>query len=98
MFQVTVLAIIPPRKPSCLAEASVRIALDDGESVVVNDLRIIRNRAGVVWVALPTFSVKEGNGYRYEPTVELGRALKRAVEDAVLPAFEKWQREQGSAR
>lgn len=102
MVSIEVLSIKQPRKPSCLAEASARISTPNGDFIVVSDLRIIRNKNAQLWVALPTFSVKEGNGWRYEATVELSRGLQRQLEDAVLAAFEEWERRaapaQGAAR
>lgn len=88
MPTIEVLGIIPARKPACLAEAKVKITLEDGEFLVIDDLRILRNRNGVHWVALPTYSIKEGQGWRYSPTVELSRALRRQLEDTVLTAYE----------
>jgi DNA-binding cell septation regulator SpoVG len=88
MFTVEVVAILPPRKPSCLAEATAKIILEDGEYFVVSDLRILKNRNAQTWVALPTYSIKEGAGWRYEATVELSRELRRKLEDAVIGAYE----------
>lgn len=91
MVRVEVVAIVPPRKPSCLAEATAKVILEDGEFFVVGDLRILRNKSAQLWVALPTYSIKEGNGWRYEPTVELSRGLRRQLEDAVIVAYEAQQ-------
>ncbi len=88
MVCVEVIAILPPRKPSCLAEATAKIILEDGEFFVIADLRILKNRNAQTWVALPTYSIKEGAGWRYEATVELSRGLRRQLEDAVIAAYE----------
>ncbi len=88
MFAIEVVSIVPPRKPSCLAEATAKIILEDGEFFVIADLRILKNRNAQTWVALPTYSVKEGAGWRYEATVELSRGLRRQLEDAVIAAYE----------
>ena len=47
---------------------------------------------------MPLYSVpmNGGRGYDYLPAVILSAALKRAVEDAVLLAFEPWKSEQAT--
>ncbi len=96
-MNVTVKSIRPSRKDSVLAEAVIELA--DGEhSVNVDDLRILRNKQGGLWVAMPSYALPltGGRGYEYRPTVALSRSLQRQVDDAVLSAFEKWEPEQGA--
>jgi DNA-binding cell septation regulator SpoVG len=85
------LTIGPPRKSSYLAEASVKITLEDGESFVIADLRIIRNKKTQLWVAMPTYCMKDGAGWKYLATVDLSRGLRRQLEDAVIAAHEARQ-------
>ncbi len=89
-MQIRVLSITPPRKSSTLAMASVEITLE-GHTVTISDLRILKNNQGQTWVALPSYSVQQGKGYEYRDTVALDRALRRAVEDTVLAAYEQQQ-------
>ena len=89
-MHVEILSITPPRKPSTLANAKVRLTFDGSFVVDVDDIRVLKNNRGDLWIALPTYSVPEGRGYRYEKTVELSRGLLRQVEDAVLEAYKTW--------
>jgi DNA-binding cell septation regulator SpoVG len=87
---VNVLEVSSPKKQSALASLRVELADADGNIVTVDDLRILRNRQGQLWVALPTYSVPDGKSFRYEQTVMLSRELKRQVEDACLQAYDRW--------
>jgi hypothetical protein len=92
-MKVIVKSFRPSRKDSVLAEAVIELA--DGEhNATVDGLRILRNKQGAFWVAMPSYAVPlaGGHGYEYRPTVSLSRKLQRQVEDAVLAAFEEWQR------
>lgn len=83
--------IYPPRKASCIANAKVTLSDDAGSSIVIDDLRVIRNAQGQLWVAPPTYSTAQGKAWEYFPTVTFDRALRRQVEDAVLAAYESQQ-------
>jgi DNA-binding cell septation regulator SpoVG len=100
-MQVKVLGISRSSKPRVLASVRLEISVDGaGESVIVDDARVLRNKQGQLWVAMPSYSVQMGGGrYDYQPAVTLSMGLKRAAEDAVLPAYEVWERgqRQGSA-
>jgi DNA-binding cell septation regulator SpoVG len=92
-MQVEVLAITTPRKASVLANAKVRLTFSEvgasGPSIIeIDDIRVLRNNRGELWIAMPTYSVPEGRGYRYEKVVETSKGLHRQIEDAVLGAFE----------
>jgi DNA-binding cell septation regulator SpoVG len=91
MPSIEVLAIGPPRKSSYLAESSVKITLEDGESFVIADLRIIRNKNTQLWVAMPTYSIKDGAAWKYLASIELSRRLRRQLEDVVIAAYEARQ-------
>ncbi len=80
----------PPDKPAILAVAQVELGFDE-HSVTFDDVRILRNRQGELWVSLPTRSVRPSNSsreYQYVPVITLSRLLKRQVEDAVLAEYE----------
>lgn len=94
---VKVLSFSRSNKPSVLASVRIELIVEGtGDSIIVDDARVLRNRHGQLWLAMPSYSVPAtgGHGYDYLPAIILSTALKRAVEDAVLPAFEEWEREQ----
>jgi DNA-binding cell septation regulator SpoVG len=87
--------IQPASRLHRLADASVELADADGDSLVISDIRILENRQGQAWVAMPSRSVKaDGRSFEYVPQVEPSRQLQRKIEDAVLTAFEQWKRSQ----
>jgi hypothetical protein len=99
-MQVKVLAFSRSPKPSVLASVRIEISVEStGDCITIEDARVLRNRHGQAWLAMPSYSVPTsgGRGYDYLPAIILGTALKRAVEDAVLPAFEEWEREQSAS-
>jgi len=82
-------------KPHRLADASVELTDSDGDSLVISDVRILQNRQGQNWVAMPTRSVSDGGrSFQYIPQLECNRPLQRRIEDAVLVAFEQWKHAQ----
>jgi DNA-binding cell septation regulator SpoVG len=84
-------------KPHRLADASVELTDSDGDSLVISDIRILQNRQGQTWVAMPSRSVSEGGrSFQYIPQVEPNRQLRRKIEDAVLTAFEEWKKSQSN--
>ena len=96
---VKVLSFSRSSKPAVLASVRIELAVEGaGDSIIIDDARVLRNRHGQLWLAMPSYSVPSSNGrsYDYLPAVILSTALKRAVEDAVLPAFEAWEREQAA--
>jgi hypothetical protein len=78
-------------RPNVLASVSVSIETEFGV-LTINDGRILKNKAGVLWFALPTFSITVGKSYEYLPAIELPAALHRQVSDAALAEFERWER------
>ena len=97
-MKVNVKLIQPAAKPHRLADASVELTDSDGDSLVLSDLRILQNKQGQTWVALPTRSVSDGGrSYQYIPQIESNRQLQRKIEDAVLAAFEEWKQSQSTA-
>lgn len=92
-MNVNVKLIQTATKPHRLADATVELADADGDLLVISDIRILENKQGQSWVAMPTRSVSEGGrSYQYVPQIESNRQLKRKIEDAVLSAFEEWNR------
>jgi DNA-binding cell septation regulator SpoVG len=82
-------------KPHRLADACVELADGDGNSLVISDIRILQNKQGQLWVAMPSRSVNEGSrSFLYIPQVEPNRQLWRRIEEAVLSAFEEWKQSQ----
>lgn len=94
-MNVKVQSIQPATKPHRLADASIELTGGDGDSLVVSDIRILQNKQGQVWVAMPSRSVSEGGrSFQYVPQIEPSRPLLRKIEDAVLAAFEEWKQSQ----
>lgn len=97
-MQIKVISFTPSSKPQVLASVRVELTVEGtADSIIVDDGRVLRNRHGQLWLAMPAYSVPaSGRGYDYLPAVILSTKLKREVEDIVLPAFEAWEREQVS--
>jgi hypothetical protein len=96
-MQIKVLGICRSSKSAVLASVRVELAVEDtGDSVTIDDARVLRNKHGQLWLAMPSYSVpgSANRGYDYLPAIILSTALMRAVEDIVLPAFEGWVADQ----
>jgi hypothetical protein len=75
-----------------LAIATVAFTFDSGESVIVNDYRLIQNsKPGPNWVAPPTRFSADGKPI---PLIITTRKVLREVEDLVMAA---WQKQQDAA-
>jgi DNA-binding cell septation regulator SpoVG len=97
-MHVNVKLIQTATKPHRLADASVELTDAEGDLIVISDIRILENKQGQHWVAMPTRSVSAGGrSYRYIPQIESNRQLKRKIQDAVLAAFEDWKQSQSKA-
>lgn len=97
-MEVEVKTIEASAKPHRLADASIELADADGDSLVISDIRVLENKQGQTWVAMPTRSVGDGgHSYQYIPQIESNRQLRRKIEDSVLNAFEEWKRAQSIA-
>jgi hypothetical protein len=99
-MQVKILSFSRSPKPTVLATVRFELTAEgSSDSIILDDARILRNKQGQLWLAMPCYSVPTsgGRGYDYLPAIILSTALKRAVEDAVLPAFEAWEREQSAS-
>jgi hypothetical protein len=95
-MQTKILAFSRSAKPAVLATVRIELTADSGDSITIDDARVLKNRHGQLWLAMPCYSIAAtgGRGYDYLPAVILSMKLKRDVEDVVLPAFEVWEREQ----
>jgi DNA-binding cell septation regulator SpoVG len=91
---INVKTIRQSRRDNVLAEAVLEIA-DGAESITIDNARVLRNRQGNLWLAMPSYSVPSGKGYEYLPVVTLSRELRRQAEDAALKAYEKWSKSHG---
>ena len=92
---INVKTIRQSRRENVLAEAVLEIA-DGAESVItIDNARVLRNKQGNLWLAMPSYSVPSGKGYEYLPVVTLSRELRRQAEDAALAAYERWRKSQG---
>jgi DNA-binding cell septation regulator SpoVG len=92
-MRITNVEIYPARKPSFLANAKVTLSDDEGNSVTITDFRLLRNKQSELWVAVPNYTIPDGKGWVYEPTIIMSRKLQFEVSEAVLGAFAKWQKE-----
>ena len=95
-MEIRVLSLSPSSKPAVLASVKFELITENGDSITVDDSRVLKNRNGQLWLAMPAYSTPTngGRGYDYLPAVLLSTGLRRAVEDAV---FEAWNREQATA-
>jgi len=97
-MNVIIISIEPATKPHRLADAAVALTDSEGDSVAISDIRILQNRQGQTWVAMPSRSISTGGrSFSYLPQVELNKPLQKKVEEAVLTAYEHWD-ESGSAQ
>jgi DNA-binding cell septation regulator SpoVG len=94
-MKVTSITFYPSTKANVLAECKFQLTTEDGEFLLVDRARVLHNKQGELWLALPTYSVPVGRAYEYHPTVTVSTKLRRLIEDAVLPAYEKWAAAQG---
>jgi DNA-binding cell septation regulator SpoVG len=78
----------PPitRPRSVLALARITLVFDNHQ-ITLDDLRVVQNRQGELWIAMP--SMKDAHG-SYQPIVEFSSELKRLVTAKILPAYEQW--------
>jgi DNA-binding cell septation regulator SpoVG len=97
-MNISVKSIQPATKPHRLADASIELSDTVGDSILVSDIRILQNRQGQLWVAMPSRSMNEGGrSFQYLAQVEANRPLNRKIEDVVLAAFEEWKRSQSAS-
>jgi hypothetical protein len=80
----------PSHRANVLSSVSIELETDLG-SITISDARILRNKSGVAWFSLPTYSVTKGREYQYFSTVELSPSLHRRMSEAALAEFERWE-------
>jgi hypothetical protein len=94
---IKVMAVDLSRSPKPAVLASVRLVLstESGDSITIDDCRVLRNKQDQLWLAMPSYSVPTNGGrsYEYRPAVVLSAMLRRIVEDAVWSVFKDWERE-----
>jgi DNA-binding cell septation regulator SpoVG len=95
-MKVEILKIEPSNRPNVRAQVSVVLS---GESfkIIINDVRVLQNRQGQLWVSMPTHSVQRNTGdVGFVPTVELNSLLNTEVCLCALAEFEKWNNARGN--
>lgn len=78
-------------RANVLASVAVELETSLG-TITISDARILRNRSGVAWFSMPTYSVTKGREYEYFATVELSPSLHRRVSEKALEEFERWEK------
>jgi DNA-binding cell septation regulator SpoVG len=73
------------RPRSVIALVQLAIHIDEGLTFTIENIAVTRGENSL-FVRMPR--VKENNVY--VPFVQLSAKMKRAIDDAVLPAVEKW--------
>jgi DNA-binding cell septation regulator SpoVG len=91
-MNVKVKLIQASTKPHRLADASIELVDSDGDLILISDIRVLQNKQGQMWVAMPNRSVSDGGrSFQYVPQIEPNKPLNRKIEDSVLTAFEQWK-------
>lgn len=88
-MQVHVVRFIHPpitRPRSVLALAKINVVFDNHQ-ITLDDLRVVQNRQGELWIAMPSMKDAQGS---YQPILEFSPELKRAITDKILPAYRQW--------
>jgi hypothetical protein len=95
-MNVAIKLVRQSRRENVLAEAVIEIA-DGPEFITIDNSRILKNKQGNLWLAMPSYStpLPGGKGYEYLPVVVLTRELRRQAEDAALEAYAQWSKPHG---
>lgn len=85
-----------PSLPRVVAAATIRLSDDEGESVTIEDVRILSNNRGQKYVVMPQYRMRLDSGEwdRWQPCVSLPTALHQRVQSAVLQAYQEYLREE----
>jgi DNA-binding cell septation regulator SpoVG len=95
---VKVTSVKSASKPHRLADATVELADANGDSILISDIRVLQNKQGQLWIAMPSRSVNDGGrSFQYLPQIEPNRQLLRRIEDAVLAAYDEWKQSQSTS-
>ncbi len=89
-MRVISITIQPPRKPNLLANAAC-ILEGEGSTLTISDIRVLRNKQGVLWCAMPSYNVSQGRAFEYFPCVEPDALLAKRITDAVLSEYQSWE-------
>jgi DNA-binding cell septation regulator SpoVG len=71
------------------ASCEVTLTTEDGETITIVDVRVMRNRSGDLWICFPSTPVHDFEGIKYVPDMHFSKDLKRRITDIVLAEFEK---------
>lgn len=77
----------PPRSSQAIGSAEVKIEFDNGDTILISNLKVYRNRQGNLWIGYPHFAF---NG-RYVPIFLASNRIQRALEDAIFPHVEDFE-------
>jgi hypothetical protein len=90
--------VYPAARSSQIASARVRLETNVG-LIVIDDCRLLRNKSGVVWFALPSFSFPtNGRQFEYRPTLEVPPDLLQEISTEALKAYGTWRDEQNETK
>src|SRR5258705_12588964 len=74
-----------------VASCTVRVETNLG-LVVIHDCRILRNKQGIAWFSLPSFSIQAGNrSFEYRPSLEIPPDLLQLITTEALRAYNAYQ-------
>jgi hypothetical protein len=92
-MNVKVASIEAGTKPSHLAEVAIELSDAEGNSVVISDVCILKDKHDRAYVAMPDKYVRrEGKICIYRPQVKPNFWLKQQIDHSVLSAYERWTR------
>jgi hypothetical protein len=90
--------VYPAARSSQIASARVRLETNLG-LIVIDDCRLLRNKSGVVWFALPSFSLPtNGRAFEYHQTLEVPPDLLQEVSTEALRVYGMWRNEQNETK
>jgi len=81
-------AIKSPSKKNTLASVAVRLTFDEGRQITINDFRVLTNKQGEPWVAVPSFAVQNGKSFEYHRTVNFDKTSLREITETVLEKYQ----------
>jgi len=98
-MQVQSVSITRSDKPQVLAAATVVLSDNSGDTITIEDIRVLLNKSGQEWVALPNRPVQtpgHARQFTYLPIVSCSRELVRRIETEVLKYYDQWATTQKS--
>jgi len=86
--------VYPAARSSQIASARVRLETNVG-LIVIDDCRLLRNKSGIVWFALPSFSLPtNGRAFEYHQKLEVPPDLLQRISAEALRAYGTWHDQQ----